>query len=99
MTFLALDPATYLQYLDIPVMILNGTKDTQVSASLNIPAIEASLLSGGNTLYTTKVYEGLNHLFQPAITGSPEEYGSIETTIDPQVLEDIASWVQQKPWL
>lgn len=93
MTFLTLDPATYLQYLDIPVMILNGTKDTQVSASLNIPAIEASLLSGGNTLYTTKVYEGLNHLFQPAITGSPEEYGSIETTIDPQVLDDIASWI------
>lgn len=93
MTFLVLNPATYLQQLDIPVMILNGTKDTQVSALLHVPAIEAALLSGGNTRYTTKVYEGLNHLFQPAMTGSPEEYASIATTIDPQVLQDIASWI------
>ncbi len=93
MTFLNLDPATYLQDLDIPVMILNGTKDTQVSASLHVPAIEEALLSGGNTRYTTKVYEGLNHLFQPATTGSPEEYALIETTLDEQVLQDISSWI------
>ncbi|HKM06476.1 MAG TPA: alpha/beta fold hydrolase [Sphaerochaeta sp.] len=95
LTFLTLNPADYLQRLAIPVMILNGTKDTQVSATLNVPAIEAALLSGGNTLYTTKVYEGLNHLFQPATTGAPDEYGTIETTIDPQVLEDISSWIVQ----
>ena len=95
MKFLTLDPADYLRGLKIPVMILNGTKDTQVSATLHVPAIEAALLSGGNTFYTTKVYEGLNHLFQPAITGSPDEYGTIETTIDPQVLEDIVSWIKQ----
>jgi len=93
MTFLALDPSNYLKEIDIPVMILNGTKDTQVSAMLHVPAIEEALQSGGNTRYTTKVYEGLNHLFQPAITGSPDEYATIETTIDPQVLEDIASWI------
>ena len=93
MTFLSLNPADYLQELDIPVMILNGTKDTQVSATLHVPAIEAALLSGGNSHFTTKVYEGLNHLFQPAITGAPEEYGSIETTIESQVLKDISSWI------
>ena len=93
MAFLTLDPSPYLQQVSIPVMILNGTKDTQVSASLHVPAIEAALQAGGNNRYTIKVYEGLNHLFQPAITGSPDEYASIETTIDPDVLEDIASWV------
>lgn len=95
MTFLTLDPADYLQELAIPVLILNGTKDTQVSATLNVPAIEGALLLGGNTRYTTKVYEGLNHLFQPATTGSPGEYDSIEITIDPEVLEDISSWILQ----
>lgn len=93
MTFLALDPSDYLKDLVMPVMILNGTKDTQVSATLHVPAIEQALLGGGNTRYTTKVYEGLNHLFQPAQTGAPEEYGTIETTIDPQVLEDISTWI------
>lgn len=93
MTFLALDPSDYLKDLAIPVMILNGTKDTQVSATLHVPAIEQALLDGGNTRYTTKVYDGLNHLFQPAQTGAPEEYGTIETTIDPRVLEDISTWI------
>ncbi len=93
MTFLALDPSDYLKDLAMPVMVLNGTKDTQISATLHVPAIEKALLAGGNTRYTIKVYEGLNHLFQPAETGAPEEYGTIETTIDPQVLEDISTWI------
>lgn len=93
MTFLTLKPSDYLKDLDIPVMILNGSKDTQVSADLNVPAIEAALLSGGNRQFTTRVYDGLNHLFQPAVTGAPDEYSSIETTIDPIVLEDIPAWI------
>ena len=93
MTFLALDPSDYLKDLTMPVMILNGSKDTQVSATLHVPAIEKALHAAGNTRYTTRVYEGLNHLFQPAQTGAPEEYGTIETTIDPQVLEDISTWI------
>lgn len=99
MKFLTLDPADYLQELDIPVMILNGTKDTQVSAALHVPSIERALSAGGNNRYTTKVYEGLNHLFQPAMTGAPDEYGSIETTLDPKVLKDIASWIVRDRFL
>ena len=93
MTFLELDPAIFLQKVTVPVLILQGTKDTQISATLNIPAIEKALQEGGNTNYTTKVYEGLNHLFQPAKTGGVDEYATIETTIDPQVLNDIVSWM------
>jgi len=93
MTFLALDPSDYLKDLALPVMVLNGAKDTQVSAALHVPAIEKGLLAGGNTRITIKVYEGLNHLFQPAQTGAPEEYGNIDITIDPQVLEDVSNWI------
>lgn len=94
-TFLTLDPSGYLGGLDIPVMILNGSKDTQVSASLHVPAIERALREGGNQRVTTKVYDGLNHLFQPAQSGSTEEYGIIEITIDPQVLADIPWWISE----
>lgn len=93
MTFLALDPSDYLKDLALPVMVLNGAKDTQVSAALHVPAIEKALLTGGNTRNTIKVYEGLNHLFQPAQTGAPEEYENIDITIDPQVLEDVSNWI------
>jgi len=93
MTFLTLDPSDYLKGLTVPVLILNGTKDTQISAALHVPAIRKALLAGGNTRNTIKVYEGLNHLFQPAETGAPEEYGNIDITIDIKVLEDISKWI------
>ena len=94
--FLMLDPADYLEKTQVPVLVLNGTKDTQVTSTLNVPAIEAALQRGGNTQSTTIVYEGLNHLFQPAQTGAIAEYASIETTIDPKVLIDIATWILQR---
>lgn len=94
--FLMLDPAGYLDKTRVPVLVLNGTKDTQVTSALNVPAIEAALQRGGNTHSTTIVYEGLNHLFQPAQTGAVSEYASIETTIAPQVLNDIATWILQR---
>jgi hypothetical protein len=37
----------------------------------------------------------LNHLFQTATTGAPAEYGKIEETVSPTVLELIASWITQ----
>jgi hypothetical protein len=36
---------------------------------------------------------GLNHLFQPAVTGQVAEYQTIETTIDPSVLKLIGDWI------
>jgi hypothetical protein len=66
--------------------------DVQVLASSELPAIEHAVRRGGGTV-TVRRYTGLNHLFQPALTGSVEEYDKIETTIDPQVLKDISDWI------
>lgn len=95
MNFLSLDPSKYLSKVTAPVMIMNGSKDTQVSASLHVPAIESALHDAGNSKVVTKVYEGLNHLFQPAVTGGVEEYAEIDITIDPQVLADIVWWINE----
>lgn len=92
-TFLTLDPATYLRQVHIPVLVLNGDKDFQVPFELNIPAIEQALADAGNTEYDVIVYDGLNHLFQPSVTGFMDEYYQIETTIAPQVLTDIIHWL------
>ena len=40
-----------------------------------------------------RCYEGLNHLMQHCSTGFPSEYGTIEETIAPEVLADIAAWI------
>ena len=44
-----------------------------------------------------RLYPGLNHLFQHCTTGLSTEYASIEETISPEVLSDIATWIHQLP--
>ncbi len=40
-----------------------------------------------------KLYPELNHLFQHSQTGAVQEYGTIEETISPEVLQDIADFI------
>jgi hypothetical protein len=90
--FIALDPAEALRSVRCPVLVLNGSLDTQVDAKQNVPAIEAALKQSGAPV-TVQVLPGLNHLFQPAKTGALAEYAQIETTIDPSVLELVPTWI------
>ena len=46
------------------MLALNGSRDVQVSAKLNLPAIVAALAEGGNSDFTVAELAGLNHLFQ-----------------------------------
>jgi hypothetical protein len=50
---------------------------------------------GENTNIETKEFEGLNHLFQESETGDSTEYGIIEQTMSPQVLEYIKGWLKR----
>lgn len=92
-TFIDLDPQAYLARVKAPVLALNGERDTQVIASRNLPVIARVLKANGNRDVTTRVIPGANHLFQPAQTGTVEEYAAIETTMTPQALEVIATWL------
>jgi uncharacterized protein len=91
--FLAYDPRPTLERVRCPVLALNGSKDSQVSPELNLPAIEAALHKGGNKDVTAEIVPGANHLFQDAKTGAVSEYSEIEETMSPTVLETIAAWV------
>jgi hypothetical protein len=90
---LATDPKPSLAALRCPVLALNGSKDLQVIPSQNLPALESALKSAGNKDATVRELPGLNHLFQPCTTGSPTEYGTIDTTIAPDALKIICDWV------
>jgi len=91
--FIAYEPAPALRKVTCPVLALIGEKDTQVSAVQNLPAIRAALQAGGNRDFETIEVPGVNHLFQSAKTGAPAEYGQIDETISPKVLDKIASWI------
>lgn len=93
-TFLTLDPRPALAAMDQPVLALNGSLDTQVLTDQNLREIERVFEEAGKSEKLTAVeFEGLNHLFQPAITGGMEEYAQIETTFDEGVMDRIADWI------
>lgn len=94
--FLFYDPAVALRKVRCPVLALNGEKDTQVPADVNLQAIEEALKQAGNTRFEIKKLPGLNHLFQTAQTGHPREYGKIEETIAPAVLQLIGDWIGEQ---
>lgn len=91
--FLSYDPRPTLEKVGIPVLALNGDNDLQVSAKENLALISAALKAGKNKHFAVKSFPQLNHLFQTSQTGLPNEYGAIEETISPAVLETIASWI------
>jgi fermentation-respiration switch protein FrsA (DUF1100 family) len=94
--FLVYDPLPALRDLSIPVLALNGEKDTQVPPTENLLPVEEALLEGGNPDVTAEVLPGLNHLFQTAETGVPAEYAGIEETFSPAALEKIATWILER---
>lgn len=89
--FLQHDPTPSLRALDVPVLAMWGDRDVQVLSAQNAPAFDAAV--AGNARAEGRVFAGLNHLFQPAETGSVAEYAQIETTIDPRVLEAMTDWL------
>lgn len=89
-----LNQPKYLKKVKCPVLALNGKKDLQVEWESNFAVLEQNLPK--KTSFTTHAYEQLNHLFQPCATGSPTEYGEIETTISEDVLRDIEQWLEER---
>jgi pimeloyl-ACP methyl ester carboxylesterase len=91
--FLNHDPAPILARVKCPVLAVNGALDLQVLPDQNLPLIEKALREGGNMRFETKVFPDLNHLFQHAKTGQVGEYGQIEETFAPEVMELMSSWI------
>lgn len=94
--FLTYDPRPTLAKVKCPVLAINGEKDLQVPSKQDLAEIEKAVRSGGNSRITTREFKDLNHLFQTSTTGAPSEYGRIEETIAPVVLEAIATWIKEQ---
>lgn len=93
LSFLSLKPAEYIRRITCPVMAIHGSKDTQVPPEANLRAMKSNLKA--NNKHLLKLYPDLNHLMQHCQTGDISEYASIEETISPEVLADIAMWINK----
>lgn len=91
--FLTYDPSTSLKYLKIPVLAINGELDCQAPSKQNLPVIAKALQEAGNRNYTIIEFPKVNHFLQTCETGSILEYGKIEETIAPVILNAISDWI------
>jgi hypothetical protein len=90
--FIKLDVSNLLGAITIPVLALNGTKDTQVDCERNLGALERGLLKSGKN--KIQAMEGLNHLFQHCTTGLATEYPQIEETFSQEALTLMGDWLE-----
>lgn len=88
--FLEYDPSHDIGNTACPVLALYGDKDRQVSVKLNKDAF-VRLQPDAQVI----VFPDLNHLMQHCKTGKPDEYYKIEETISPEVLSEIARFIQK----
>lgn len=92
--FLRYDARQVLADVRIPVLALNGSLDHQVPADENLAAIAAALAHNPDT--TTRLLDGLNHMFQTATTGAIGEYADIPETFAPAAMIHISDWINAR---
>jgi hypothetical protein len=91
--FMSYDPSENIRNTKCPVLAVNGKKDVQVDAEMNLGAMRRLLPK--NKKNCLKAYDNMNHLFQHCTTGMPDEYGQIEETFSEEVLQDIVEWIEK----
>lgn len=89
------DPVADAQALSMPMLILQGASDFQVSPTLDFGRWKEVLGQRDDAAF--HLYPGLNHLFMPAgKTGTIADY-TTPATVDPQVITDVATWIKAQP--
>lgn len=88
------DPAKDLAELDIPVLVLFGGKDTQVTEELNRKPIERAL-EKAEVSHEVELFPDANHLFQRAETGQVAEYALLEKEFADGFLKKITEWIKE----
>lgn len=89
------DPLAEAKALSMPMLILQGGSDFQVSPTLDFARWKQMLGDQSRTAF--HLYPGLSHLFMPAgKTGTVADYQA-EARVDTHVIGDIAAWIKAQP--
>lgn len=91
--FLEYDPLATARRVRVPVLILQGATDRQVTPE-QASALAAALRAAGNRRVTVREFPETNHLFLADPSGDPAGYRSLRTgSVRPEVLGAIADWL------
>ena len=93
--YLDFDPLSPLRELRVPVLILQGETDRQVTGE-QAGVLERTLRARGNRDVTRVMFPETNHLFLADPDGSPDGYPSLEDPrLRPEVLETLSTWLYE----
>lgn len=90
--FLSIDGKKLIRKTHCPVLALNGTRDLQVPV-LNVERMQTLTRPHPDSEFL--ILPGLNHLMQHSETGNPKEYGEIEETVAPEVLDAVTKFIRK----
>ena len=93
--FVKSDPRPLIEKFRYKVLALDGSKDLQVNAEMNLAGINKALKKSKSPSFETKELPGLNHLFQHCKKCTIEEYGELEETFSPEALEIMWKWLEK----
>jgi uncharacterized protein len=96
--FLAHDPLPVARRLRVPVLVLQGETDRQITPE-QARELGAAIRAGGNADVTVRVFPGLNHLFlaDPAGTADPALYAALpDRRVPAEVLGALADWLADR---
>ncbi len=94
--FILTDPKPLIEKFHCKVLALDGSKDLQVNAEINLKAIHDALSKSKSPSFETKELPGLNHLFQTCKTCTVGEYQELEETFSPTALEVMWKWMEKE---
>ncbi len=93
---LSYSPNSVCSKINIPFLAINGEKDMQVLAKLNLNGFNKIFTDCNKTNYKIISYPELNHFFQHCQSGYMEEVESIEETFSEGVLNDMTNWINNQ---
>jgi hypothetical protein len=91
--FLDYDPLVTARSVKVPVLILQGATDQQVSPE-QADTLAAALRAAGNRGVTVRKFPDTDHLFVADPDGSPARYALLSSrSVRPEVLGALADWL------
>jgi hypothetical protein len=94
MAWLKYNPAKEIASLSVPILLVQGTTDLQVSVE------DAKLLAGGNQRATLAIIENMNHVMKhttdKTLLGQTQCYSDPTVPIEPKLIETVATFLKEK---
>jgi len=94
--FMSYDPLPTARRVKVPVLILQGETDRQVTPE-QAELLEKAFREGGNRDVTRRMFPATNHLFVPDPSGAPEKYTELpDSHVRPEVLAALGDWLKRR---